>query len=93
MTANTNMCWQNFDKWLALKHRAQERKRRHPDTHRNNRGVPVLGSSREKPQESPAATSDPKTRSLRWNDGQEVQGGSNLQEQVLRAGVQMTGTE
>ena len=93
MTANTNMCWQNFDKWLALKHRAQEGKRRHPDTHRNNRGVPVLGSSREKPPESPAATSDPKTRSLRWNDGQEVQGGSNLQEQVLRAGLQMTGTE
>ena len=78
MTANTNVCWQNFDKWLALKHRAQERKRRHPDTHRNNRGVPVLGSSREKPQESPAATSDPKTRSVRWNDGQEVQGGQQL---------------
>ena len=93
MTANTNVCWQNFDKRLALKHRARERKRRHTDTHRNNRGAPVLGSSREKPPESPAATSDPETRSLRWNDGQEVQGGGNLQEQGLRAGLQMTETE
>ena len=64
MTANTNVCWQNFDKQLALKHKAQERKRRHTDTHRNNRGASVLGSSREKPPESPAATLDPETRSL-----------------------------
>ena len=56
MTANTNMCWQ----LLAIKHRAQERKRRHTDTHRNTSGGPALGSSRERPPESPAATRTPR---------------------------------